>query len=81
MTQLELPFYAGERVNIDGINQKVVVGPREVWVRYLGYANRQPNGKYHVLADVEGSLCLVEIGIRMERDEEARHADAVASGA
>lgn len=32
-------------------------------IRYIGTARRQPNGLYRVLADVGGSLCMVEARI------------------
>jgi hypothetical protein len=30
-------------------------------IRYLGKARKQPDGKYICLANVKGSLCLVEV--------------------
>jgi hypothetical protein len=35
-------------------------------IRYLGYATRQPDGRYRVLADVNGSLCIVEVTLHFE---------------
>lgn len=32
-------------------------------VEYLGVAKKQPDGKWHVLANVSGKLCLVEVSI------------------
>ncbi len=32
-------------------------------VQYWGIATRQPNGKYHCLANVGGNLCVVEVTI------------------
>lgn len=59
MEQLELPLvYAKEEVTVDGI-----VDPTG-YIRYIGKATRQPNGKWHCLAQVGSALCIVEVRIR-----------------
>lgn len=35
-------------------------------IRYLGFATRQPNGLYRVLADVGGALCIVEVTLHFD---------------
>lgn len=40
-------------------------------VRYIGKANRHPDGTWRCLADVGGALCLVEVRIRPEADPDA----------
>ena len=55
-SQLELKLYGEE---IDLTNHVDARG-----VRYLGKATKQNNGKYAVLADFYGSLCLVEVIIK-----------------
>lgn len=37
-------------------------------ITYIGMATRQPNGEYHVLANVNGCLCRVACNIRMVND-------------
>lgn len=34
-------------------------------IRYLGRAQRQPDGTWRCLADVHGALCLVEVTIQL----------------
>lgn len=36
-------------------------------IQYWGIAKRQPNGKYHCLANVCGALCRVEVTLRFDR--------------
>lgn len=40
----------------------------EKGISYIGIATLQPNGKYHVLANVDGCLCRVECTIRRVDD-------------
>ena len=35
-------------------------------VRYIGHAALQPDGSWRALADVDGSLCVVEVHVRCE---------------
>lgn len=37
----------------------------EKGIRYIGLATKRPNGQWVCLADVEGTLCLVEVKIRL----------------
>lgn len=36
-------------------------------IRYIGAARRQPDGKYHVLADVGGRLVIAEVSLSFPR--------------
>jgi hypothetical protein len=35
-------------------------------IRYRGFATRQPNGLYRVLAEVGGALCIVEVTMHFD---------------
>ncbi len=36
-------------------------------IKYLGVAKKQNNGKWHCLANVDGSLCFVEVTITFSK--------------
>lgn len=55
----EDPTVADFRVNVDG--QRDHTRPE---IRYVGWANRQPDGTYRALALTDWGLCLVEARIR-----------------
>ncbi len=52
----ELPDKMPETVCLDGVMD-------DRGIRYRGTATRQPNGKYHAMAIVNGALCWVECDI------------------
>ena len=56
--QLELRPRDPRRVDVDG-----VVDGRHSGIRFIGEAVEQLDGTFRALADVEGSLCLVEVKI------------------
>jgi hypothetical protein len=48
-------------------NEVLVDGERDrryPGIQYWGKATRQPDGTYRCLANVEGSLCVVEVNIK-----------------
>jgi hypothetical protein len=49
--------YATDYVSVDGLRD----AKRPEGIRYMGKATRQPDGKYHCLAIVGGTLCVVEV--------------------
>ncbi len=50
------PSESPQEVNIEGRRDH-----KDPGIRFLGKATKQPNGEYHVLADVYGSLCQVAV--------------------
>lgn len=53
--------------DLDGMPAEVDIEGRfdeENQITYLGKAKRQLDGKYHVLANVRGQLCMVEVVLR-----------------
>lgn len=65
MKQLPLQLSNPRRVNVDGmIDERTKNRYGEARVRYIGEAVQQFDGTYRCLADVCGSLCLVEVKVR-----------------
>ena len=59
---MEMP----EQIDVDGRRSN------DGLVEYWGQATRQPNGKYHCFANVDGTLCIVEVTITRNEDEQVK---------
>lgn len=83
ISALEIVRWCGEHeelgsvVDVDG----VVDAKDGVQIQYWGKATRQPDGTYHAIANVDGSLCRVECRIvRSEQPESAPDTGPTAGG-
>jgi hypothetical protein len=52
-----------ERIKVDGRRSP------DGLIEYWGIATRQPNGRYHCLANVDGYLCIVEVSITAQKEQ------------
>lgn len=65
MEQLDLKLRNPDRVNVnDMIDERTKNRYGEPSIRYIGEAVQQFDGTYRCLADVRGSLCVVEVKIK-----------------
>jgi len=57
-----------QEIDLDGHYDSVYNGTNEnkACIKYIGKGKLQSNGKYKVLADVNGSLCLVEVSLALK---------------
>jgi len=55
---------ATNEIDIDGMVDM------EKNIQYIGKAKKQPDGKWHCLANVSGALCIVEVVITMKLTED-----------
>ena len=63
-----------DEVDLDGMvdskcNGQSENGPGKHYIKYIGKAKKQDNGMYRVLADVNGSLCIVEVALSFKKEE------------